>query len=412
MDQWAYAMILERFASQQTQKGNSYRRISIGITLLMQAPASAPNCIESPLRDSCDHILCEDGCRPTVLFTTVLFSMTSSTFTGLAIVCLAGILQGLFALPMKFARRWNYENIWLVYAASGLVVFPWLLTGATVPHLAAVYRLTPWAALAAIAGFGLCWGVGSLLTGLGLRMLGIGLGLAILLGLCASIGSLIPLLVLTPEKIHTAQGHAYLVGTAVMLAGIACGARAGFLREREAGTQESAGGKSFAAGLLVVTVSGLLSSALNFCYAFGGAAVESAEKLGVSSVWAANVITALAISSGFVAIFFYCAYLLGKNRTAALFFAPELKVNWLYGAMMGALWFGGQALYGLGALRMGTFGTVLGWPLLMGAIIVTSNVAGLLTGEWKGTSRSSRLYLLLSMLLLLVALGILALGHR
>jgi L-rhamnose-H+ transport protein len=339
-------------------------------------------------------------------------SMTSSILAGFAVVCLAGVLQGLFALPMKFARRWNYENIWLVYAASGLVVFPWLLTGATVPHLASVYRLTPVATLAAIAGFGLCWGVGSLLTGLGLRMLGIGLGLAILLGICASIGSLIPLLVLTPEKIHTYQGHAYLAGTAVMLMGIACGARAGFLRERAAGTQESAGGKSFVAGLIVVTVSGLLSSALNFCYAFGGAAVESAEKLGVSSVWAANVITALAISSGFVTIFLYCAYLLRKNRTAALFFVPELRVNWFYGAMMGALWFGGQALYGLGVLRMGSFGTVLGWPLLMGMIIVTGNVAGLLTGEWKGATQRSRLYLLLSMVLILVALGVLALGQR
>lgn len=326
-------------------------------------------------------------------------------------VCLAGVLQGLFALPMKFARRWNYENIWLVYAASGLVVFPWMLTGATVPHLASVYRLTPITALAAIAGFGLCWGVGSLLTGLGLRMLGIGLGLAILLGLCASIGSLIPLLVLTPEKIHSYQGHVYLAGTAVMLVGIACGARAGFLREREAGVQESAGGKSFVAGLIVVTVSGLLSSALNFCYAFGGAAVKSAEKLGVSSAWAANVITALAISSGFVAILVYCLYLLRKNRTAGLFFAPELRVNWLYGAMMGALWFGGQALYGVGVLHMGSFGTVLGWPLLMGMIIVIGNLAGLLTGEWKGTTRRSRFYLLLSMVLLLAALGVLALGQ-
>jgi L-rhamnose-H+ transport protein len=341
----------------------------------------------------------------------IFSSMTSSILAGFVVVCLAGILQGLFALPMKFARRWNYENIWLVYAASGLVVFPWMLTGATVPHLTAVYRLTPVATLVAIAAFGLCWGVGSLLTGLGLRMLGIGLGLAILLGLCASIGSLIPLLVLTPEKIHSYQGHVYLVGTAVMLAGIACGARAGFLRERETGTQESADGKSFVTGLIVVTVSGLLSSALNFCYAFGGAAVESAEKLGVSSAWAANVITALAISSGFVAIFLYCVYLLRKNRTAALFIAPELRVNWLYGAMMGALWFGGQALYGLGVLRMGSFGTVLGWPLLMGMIIVTGNLAGLLTGEWKGTTRRSRFYLGLSMVLLLAALGVLALGQ-
>ncbi|HUZ04635.1 MAG TPA: L-rhamnose/proton symporter RhaT, partial [Acidobacteriaceae bacterium] len=340
----------------------------------------------------------------------------SAVATGTAVVLIAGALQGVFALPMKFARRWNYENIWLIFAVTGLVIFPWILTSVTVPHLASVYRATPAATLIAIAGFGLCWGIGATLTGLGLNMLGIGLGLAIILGLSASVGSLIPLLVLTPEKIDTYQGHIYLVGTAIMLLGIACGARAGFLREKENQTTLSQAGGfkkgSFFAGLLVVTASGLLSSALNFCYAFGGAAMTAAKHFGVSSIWSSNVITALAVTGGFFANLIYCVYLLRKNFTAKLFWVQELRMNWIYGAIMGACWFGGQALYGLGVSRMGNFGTVLGWPLLMGTIIVTSNAAGFLTGEWKGTMLRSRLYLLSGMALIIAALGILALGHR
>jgi L-rhamnose-H+ transport protein len=341
--------------------------------------------------------------------------MTTIAATGFAIILLAGLLQGLFALPMKFARGWNYENIWLIFAATGLVIFPWMLTAATVPHLPSVYRATPTPVLLAILGFGLCWGVGATLTGLGVRMLGIGLGLAIILGLSASVGSLIPLLVLTPEEINTHQGHIYLAGTAIMLAGIALGARAGYLRERETAAtmqaEERAGRGSFLAGLAVVTASGLLSSSLNFCYAFGGAAMDQARAHGSSPLWSSNVITALATTGGFFANLAYCVFLLRRNSTAGRFWSTALRKNWIYGAIMGAFWFGGQALYGLGVSRVGDFGTVLGWPLLMGMIIITSNLAGFLTGEWAGTGRTSRGYLALGMTLIICALGVLALGH-
>src|SRR5260370_30579301 len=157
--------------------------------------------------------------------------MSFAIWIGLAAVVFAGVLQGLFAVPMKYAPRWNYENIWLIFSLVGMVVLPWMLTTATVPHLVEVYSLTPMAVLVRIAGFGLCWGIGSALAGLGMNLLGIGLGMAIILGLSASLGSLIPLLILTPQQLHTPQGHTYLGGTVIMLVGIALCARAGMLRD-------------------------------------------------------------------------------------------------------------------------------------------------------------------------------------
>jgi L-rhamnose-H+ transport protein len=317
---------------------------------------------------------------------------------------------------MKFVRRWNYENIWLVFALSGLVVFPWLLTGITVPHLGEVYRLTSTHSIVAIAGFGLCWGAGATLTGLGLSMLGIGLGFAIILGLAASVGSLVPLLVLTPEKSGTSQGHLYFLGTAVMLMGIAVAARAGSLRDRGKKPERSDRGVkvkgSFLAGLVVAICAGLLSSMLNFSYAFGAEALTQARHLGVSPVWMSNVVAAPATTGGFVANFLYCLYLLRKNSTAGDFWLPELRINWLNGAAMGAFWFGGLAAYGLGVYRMGDFGTVVGWPLFCGAIIISSNAAGFLTGEWAGTGTRVRAYLGAGMAIILLALWILALAQK
>src|SRR5580692_7678525 len=196
--------------------------------------------------------------------------MSFGIWMGLAAVVFAGVLQGLFAVPMKFAPRWNYEHIWLIYSLTGMVALPWMLTTAPVPHLGEVYSLTPTTVLVRIAGFGLCWGIGSALAGLGMNLLGIGLGMAIILGLSASLGSLIPLLILHPQQLHTRQGHTYLAGTAIMLAGLAVCARAGILRDQAKNRRlQATPGASFLAGFTVCCLSGLFSSALNFSYAFG-----------------------------------------------------------------------------------------------------------------------------------------------
>ena len=338
--------------------------------------------------------------------------MSFAIWMGLAAVVFAGMLQGLFAVPMKYATRWNYEHIWLTYGLAGMIVLPWLLTTATVPHLAEVYSLTSTSVLLRIAGFGLCWGIGSALAGLGMNHLGIGLGMAIILGLSASLGSLIPLLILTPQHLHTHQGRMYLVGTAIMLAGIALCARAGILRDAAHKRSLSAPPKPFLVGFVICCLSGLFSSALNFSYAFGGEAVDRARSLGASPLWSAGGVTVLAVSGVFIANLVYCGYLLRKNHTFGRFRQDGADTGWLGGALMGLFWFGGQSLYAEGINRMGTLGVVIGWPLLMGMIIVTSNTAGVLTGEWNDVSGATKRFLALGMLIILLALGILATAQQ
>jgi hypothetical protein len=79
---------------------------------------------------------------------------------------------------------------------------------------------------------------------------------------------------------------------------------------------------------------------------------------------------------------------------------------------MGAFWFGGLAVYGVGVYRMGNFGTVVGWPLLSGSIVISSIAAGFLTGEWSGTGARVRAHLGAGMAIILLALWILALAQK
>ncbi len=135
--------------------------------------------------------------------------------------------------------------------------------------------------------------------------------MAIILGLSASLGSLIPLVILNPQNLHTRQGHVFLLGTTIMLAGIALCARAGMLRDAiRNGEVMRASRNRFLTGFIVCCTSGLLSSALNFSYAFGGAAIRHALDLGTGAIWSAGIVTALAVTGGFLANFLYCGYLL------------------------------------------------------------------------------------------------------
>ena len=345
--------------------------------------------------------------------------MQTEFIAGAGTVFAAGLLQGAFALPMKYARSWGHENIWLVFAMTGLIAAPWILTLATVPHLGEVYSMTSWGALWAIIGFGVLWGIGATLTGVGLQLLGVGLGLSILIGLSASVGSIIPLLVLTPESLRTHQGHLFLAGSGVMLVGIAVAARAGALRDAAATRNTQTGANSgtlprnrFVLGFVVCICSGIFSSALNLSYAFGAEAIQHARQLGATTTWASNAVAALATSGGFVANMIYCGYQLRKQRSIRLFWLEGTARNWILGALMGILWFGGLSLYGVGVLHMGQLGTSLGWPLLMGTIILTSNAGGYIAGEWSGVDRRIRAYLCSGMAIILLALGVLAMAQR
>src|SRR5579872_770163 len=98
-----------------------------------------------------------------------------------------GLMQGSFAIGMKFARRWEWENIWFVYSVIGLLVLPLLIASATVPNLWVVYRSLPAWVLLVPAAFGFGWGIANVLCGLAFPRVGIALSFAIVIGLSASL---------------------------------------------------------------------------------------------------------------------------------------------------------------------------------------------------------------------------------
>src|SRR6266403_5530710 len=136
------------------------------------------------------------------------YRMNQALVWGIAIVTLAGILNGSFAAPMKLMQAWRWENSWLIFAFSGLIVFPWIINFATVPNVASVYAGASPATLIKVFLFGLLWGVGATLFGLAISRVGMALGFALILGITSSFGSLIPMAILHSEQLLAKRGLA------------------------------------------------------------------------------------------------------------------------------------------------------------------------------------------------------------
>jgi L-rhamnose-H+ transport protein len=329
---------------------------------------------------------------------------------GFLLVLLAALLQGTFVLPMTLVRQWSWEHTWAAFSLLGMFVFNWIITLLLVPSIFAVYSSSPVKDLAVLTLFGLGWGVGAVLFGLGMERLGMALGYPIIMGLIASLGALIPLLVFFPQSLFTSRGLFLLAGTALVIFGIALCSIAGS-RRTSSGKSAATRSNTFKIGLVIAIFAGILSCLPNVGVAFGGNVIQAAVSLGVSPASSGNTVWALLFTLGCVANLAYCLYLIISKRTLGQYWNRETPRNLALSAGMALMWIGSFYLYGAGAAKLGRWGAIAGWPLFISLSIVVGNLWGLWRGEWQGAPALSRRLLNQGLLVLIVAVIIVAISN-
>jgi len=337
--------------------------------------------------------------------------LNSSLWIGLGLSLIGGVMAGNCMLPSKFVRKWQWENMWLVFTIVSLVVVPASLTLLMVHDPKQLYLSIPVRDYALPFVFGFGWGIAQVLFGLSIARLGMALGYAVIVGLGALLGTMVPILFQRIEVLGTGRGALIVGGVFVMVAGIAVSGRAGRLRElgadRGVGSGSHAG---YMGALLVAVLCGVMAPMLNYSLAFGQGIGAEAIRQGTLAANSAYAIWPVALLGGLIPNLAYSIYLLSKNHTWNRFetFFPDV---W-FAALMGVLWMGAMAVYGTSSSFLGALGTSVGWGLFQIFMIMTANLSGVITGEWKSATGQARGHLRFGLGLLAAATVLMALGNR
>lgn len=335
--------------------------------------------------------------------------MTPEVWMGLGLTLAAGLMSGNCMLPLKFARKWPWENTWLIFSLVSLVLIPWLLAATRVSNLGSIYAALPAGQFMVPFLFGFGWGIAQVLFGLSIARLGLALGYAIIVGLGALGGTLVPIFFQRREILATGRGLLILSGVGVMLAGIAVSGWAGRLRETKAGIQTGAG-NSYGAALLVAVICGVMAPMINYSLAFGQGIADQAIRAGSAATDAAYAVWPVSLAGGVIPNVGYSVYLLRRNRTWGAY--RKLLPDLWFAGLMGVLWMGAISLYGVSAAYLGALGTSAGWALFQIFMIMTANLSGVFTGEWNSAGRRSRSLLWRGLALLAAATVLISLGNR
>jgi L-rhamnose-H+ transport protein len=382
--------------------------------------------------------------------------LTANPVLGVFFHWLGGLASASFYVPYRGVRRWSWETYWLVGGFFSWIIAPWILAMALTRGLSQVLAEAPATTIFWVVLFGLLWGVGGLTFGLTMRYLGLSLGMAVVLGLCAAFGTLMPPIfsgVFFTQVLGTSSGRVILAGVLVCLLGIAAAGVAGIYKEREmSAEQKKAVIKEFdlRKGLAVATLSGVMSA----CFAYGLAAGRPIKSLtlmhGTPTLWQGLPVLVVVLIGGFTTNFIWCLALNIKNRTGFQYFtsdvakyktitdepiletaidAPSREIvehiptamptdqkpvpmmaNYLLCALAGTTWYFQFFFYTMGETQMGKYG-FSSWTLHMASIIIFSTLWGLGFKEWRGAGAPAMRFLTLALFLLVGSTVVVGYGN-
>jgi len=394
--------------------------------------------------------------------------MSPNPAVGVFYHWLGGLASGSFYVPYRGVRHWAWETYWLAGGFFSWIIAPWILATFLTKDLFAVLGAAPASALFWAFFFGLLWGVGGLTFGLTMRYLGLSLGMAVVLGLCAAFGTLMPPIFrgeFTTQVVGTTSGRVILFGIFVCLAGISAAGFAGISKERVMSPQQQKAAieeYDLRKGIGVAVLSGIMSA----CFAYGLAAGDPIKALtvqhGTAALWQGLPVLVIVLIGGFLTNFIWCLILLTRNQTGYQFFqsrirkdgkadepiienavdAPSREVvaqihssqrgqavavitqappvsaivqapmlrNYLLCALAGTTWYFQFFFYTMGESQMGRYG-FSSWTLHMASIIIFSSLWGIGFKEWKGAGTRAGVLLSLALILLVASTVIVGYGN-
>ncbi|MBL7697397.1 MAG: L-rhamnose/proton symporter RhaT [Chitinophagaceae bacterium] len=345
---------------------------------------------------------------------------------------IGGFASGSFYVPFRKVKGWHWESYWIIGGLFSWAIIPPLAAWITVPDFARIIDETPVSTFTWTFFWGVLWGIGGLMYGLGMRYLGLSLGNSVLLGFTSAFGSLVPAIyynfVPTDGKttfndlITTPWGQVVFAGIIICLIGIVICGYAGVRKERELPQekkQDSVKEFNLIKGLIVCTISGILSACFNYGIEAGTPMAEVANDAWKASnpnetvefLYQNNVTYVVLLWGGLTTNLIWCSILNARNKTFGDYTNKKtpLANNYFFSALAGTIWFMQFFFYGMGESKLGNGAS--SWILHMAFIILVANLWGIAMKEWKGVSSKTKLTITIGILAILGSVVLVGYGN-
>lgn len=336
---------------------------------------------------------------------------------GVLLHAIGGLAAASFYLPYQRVKHWSWEAYWLLGGVFSWVLAPAIFAAVIAPGALEAITSAPPTSLLWTYLFGVLWGIGGLTFGLSMRYLGIALGYAVALGLCAAFGTLVPPLVdgSVAEMLTARPGQLVLLGVFTCLVGITLSGKAGMSKERELTTeakQAAVAEFDFRKGLAVAIFAGLMSACMSYAFQAGKPIAERALELGTDDLWQNLPVLVVALLGGFTTNAVWCLYLMRRHHSLGDWTRREADglpvpraANFGLCAAAGTCWYLQFFFYSMGTTRMGRYDFV-SWALHMACIILFSTLWGIALKEWRGTSRATHRWIAAGLAVLTLSLAL------
>jgi L-rhamnose-H+ transport protein len=337
---------------------------------------------------------------------------------GILFHWIGGFSSASFYVPINKVKQWSWAVYWISLGFVAWIIMPTIGGIVTTPDLIEIFRHSQPRHMIGPYVLGIFWGFGGLMSGLGIRYMGLALGQSISLGVCAIIGTIVPAIIGNQMVMlyTTLPGSIVSIGLIICVIGIYFTGRAGVLKDRLLSEEEKKIGVkefSMSKGLIMAIGGGVLSAFMALAYVAGKPIAEVALSRGTDHVFINNPVLVFALGGGFTTNFVYAMIMCRRNKSFGDFALKDkkiLSVNFLMAMLSGLMWYGQFFFYGMGTTKMGKF-DFASWAIHMSSIIIFSNFWGLYLKEWSGVNQKVRNNLWVGITLLILSVLMIGLGN-
>ncbi|WP_044210139.1 L-rhamnose/proton symporter RhaT [Flammeovirga sp. OC4] len=322
----------------------------------------------------------------------------------------AGLMLGLYALPEKFTKEFEFENTWGLFFMINTFIIPNIAAYFMVDNFGEVLGAIPNSVLLGMGVASFLWGIGVMMWGKAINYIGLSLGFSLFIGTIILIGSLIPFMIDGIPEMHVFG--TIMLGIVIVLFGVMSNGRAGLLKQQESEKESEVKSDNMIKGIAIAVVGGLLATGFNYANTVGGGVIRDAVLANGNPEWVSAIVVMYIIYIfGGLSIATYFIYQLTKKNLWGNFVTPQLPRNTILTTVMGIFNFAASALFAYAAFRLGQNGGTVGYAIFNTVSVGVAIVGGLITKEWLEAPKQAKTSLYVGLSCMVLGITVIAFGN-